>query len=280
MNWTEHIEPFHAELVATGRSTATARSYASDARKFCAWVDETPPPSEGVDDYGHRATAFVQELRVGGAPASSVLRYMASLRAFYRYLEPLTPVTPPFVGYRSPKPGRPVAHPLPNLKVDVDSMVLAAWRPHHKMLIGLCGYAGLRVSEARSMTPRSLIQDENGNHWLAVHGKGGTYREVPVTQELLAILRSVPVNNPDQPDVPIADRTARKVISDIAKRAEISRDVSSHDLRHTFGSEIYNKTKDLRVTQELLGHQSSQTTEGYTGVDAEAKRQAVMEALG
>jgi len=39
---------------------------------------------------------------------------------------------------------------------------------------------------------------------------------------------------------------------------------SAHQLRHWFGTSIYGSTHDLRLTQELMGHQSPVTTAGYT----------------
>jgi len=270
-----HIKLFHDSLLAAGRSEATASAYESDITKFFQWRQPT------THDYGDEANAFITELRKGGTASNgSILRYMSALRAFHRYLIGAGfAATTPFVNYRPPKQHRASAHPLPGMMVDVDAMIKASWRPHHKVLIGLCGYAGLRVSEARSITPRSVITDHEGNAWLAVYGKGGTYREVPVADELWTLLTDYAPAGPDDAYVQIGDRSARKAITQIACRAGITRDVSSHDLRHTFGTEIYSKTKDLRVTQELLGHSSSHTTEGYTGVAADSKRAAVMAAL-
>ena len=47
----------------------------------------------------------------------------------------------------------------------------------------------------------------------------------------------------------------------------------------TFGTVVYDKTKDLRVTQELLGHASPNTTERYTGISEETKQQAILAAV-
>lgn len=274
----DHLPGFEAHLLTQGRSPATARAYVADIRKFVDATDAT------VATYDTDAKSFVNGLRTNPSvttPVGSILRYMSAIRSFQRYLLSLgMAVAEPFEGYRGPKPVRASAHPLPGMMVDVDAMVKAAWRPHHKVLIGLCGYAGLRVTEARSVTPRSLMRDHEGHWWLTVTGKGGAYREVPVADELFALLDDNAPEDPDTPFVPVGDRQARKAITEVAKRAGVTRGVSSHDLRHTFGTEIYSKTKDLRVTQELLGHASSQTTEGYTGVNAEAKRSAVVKALG
>lgn len=264
---------FRDWLIAKGRSEATARSYASDVRKFLNRVGRPPSPL-AFDD---QCEEFINWERQGGAPSSTILRHMSTLRQYHKFLiyEGFD-VPAPFTDYKGPKVQKLTAHPLPGMMDDVHSMIKTAWRPHHKMLIGLCGYAGCRVSEARSITPRSLFQDSQGNWWVAIFGKGGAYREVPVMDDLLDLLNEYTPEGPDTPYVPVSDRAARHAITTIGERAGVERPVASHDLRHTFGSWVYGKTKDLRVTQELLGHADSKTTQGYTGVEQEAKRAAVM----
>ena len=267
------VDAFREDLVMRGRSPATATAYSNDVRKFVDWAE-----SNSDAEFGVAANQYINAQREGEMASASIVRSMSAIRAFRKFLigEGLPP-SEPFMNYKPPKRSRPTAHPLPHMMVDVDEMVRAAWRPHHKLLIGLCGYAGLRVSEARSVTPRSLYEDNDHEWWLAIHGKGGVYREVPVSDKLLALLVEYGGDpaTPDTPYVDIKDRAARKAITEIAERAGIERPVSSHDLRHTFGTDVYGRTKDLRVTQELLGHASSSTTEGYTGVAAAAKRAAI-----
>jgi integrase/recombinase XerD len=269
------VHPFGQSLIANGRSQATASAYTSDVRKFVNWIEVNHLGT--VENFDTLAAAYINAEREGEHNRNTVLRYMSSIRAFYNFLRSTGMELPePFVAYKGPKPVRASSHPLPGLMVDVDAMVLAAYRPHHKVLIALCGYAGLRVSEARSICPRSLFMDGEANWWLAIHGKGGVYREVPVSDQLLRVLADYGhASGPDVPYVDIKDRAARQAIKGVARRAGITRDVSSHDLRHTFGTTVYSRTKDLRVTQDLMGHASSATTEGYTKVSQGAKLGAI-----
>lgn len=271
---------FKAYLLRQGRSENTATAYASDVRKFQTWVAETYAQGEGPE-YGETCETFITSLRSTSASNASILRYMSALRHHYKFLvatEP-HPVTEPFTDYKGPRAQRATAHPLPGMMDDVHAMLKSAWRPQHEMLIALCGYAGCRVTEARSITPRSIMTDAQGFHWLTIVGKGGAYREVPIMDELFDLLSDHQPEGPDTPYVGISDRAARNAITVIGERAGVARSVASHDLRHTFGSWIYGKTKDLRMTQELLGHADSKTTQGYTHVEQDAKREAMMGML-
>lgn len=64
----------------------------------------------------------------------------------------------------------------------------------------------------------------------------------------------------------IDNRYVRAMIKRYAKRAGIEKDIHSHTLRHTFGTDLYRETKNLRMTQKALGHAHISTTEIYTHI--------------
>ena len=71
------------------------------------------------------------------------------------------------------------------------------------------------------------------------------------------------------------DRSARKCITSLGRKAGLSRAISSHDLRATFATILNDRNVNIRVIQELLGHSSVATTEIYTGVGMQALADAV-----
>ena len=73
--------------------------------------------------------------------------------------------------------------------------------------------------------------------------------------------------NDKSPLIPLEDRNARALVTSIGARAGIKGPVSSHDLRATFATELYNKTHNIRLVQTLLGHASVTTTQAYLGID-------------
>jgi site-specific recombinase XerD len=141
----------------------------------------------------------------------------------------------------------------------------------------MCGLIGMRVSEALSARPSWF--DFSGRVVL-IRGKGDKERRVPVSDEawdaLFDAVSHAFIEGNDRSVIRFRDRNARALITSIARRAGLRRHVASHDLRATFATEVYNKTRDQRVVQELLGHAQGSTTEVYIEVTMDKMRQAVI----
>jgi len=69
-----------------------------------------------------------------------------------------------------------------------------------------------------------------------------------------------------KPGKHISTRTVLAIFEQACKKAEISKDVSVHSLRHSFATYLLESGTDLKYIQELLGHKSSKTKEIYTHV--------------
>lgn len=143
-----------------------------------------------------------------------------------------------------------------------------------RALVGLCGLAGLRIGEALAMKVNwfnpSVMR-------LTVRGKGDKERVVPVSPrcwDSISEAYTLAMVG-DKKLIHYEDRSARKAITAIGRRAQLSRKIASHDLRATFATEVYNRTGNQRVVQELLGHANGSTTEVYIGVNQAAMVEAV-----
>lgn len=155
-------------------------------------------------------------------------------------------------------------------------MIEVATTQGQKTLIALCGMCGLRVAEALAVTFKDFtIQAEQVT--LTVRGKGDLTRHVPVNQEAYSVMIMSMVEQAltGLPIVGMKDRYARRCVTDLGVRAGLSRRIASHDLRATFATAVYNKTKDKYLVQKLLGHKDGKTTDGYLGLTEEQMKNGV-----
>lgn len=112
---------------------------------------------------------------------------------------------------------------------------------------------------------------------LRVRGKGDKERIVPISPRAWDAISDAYVRAMvgDKKLIHYEDRSARKAITNLGRKAGLCRPIASHDLRATFATEVYNKTLNQRVVQELLGHANGKTTEIYIGVNKYEMIQAV-----
>ena len=75
---------------------------------------------------------------------------------------------------------------------------------------------------------------------------------------------------------PIEDSYLRRMIADRAQKAGINKRVYFHLLRHTYLTRLYSQTKDLRLVQEVAGHEDIGTTQIYTHISGEDVRRAML----
>jgi len=178
------------------------------------------------------------------------------------------------VDFKLPSAPPPDPHPLPTGQSGVDAMMTAAPSLHQELLIGFGGKMGLRVSE--SITLRATDIDPL-KRAARVLGKGAKFRVLPVPASLEQLIAASVAKSGDMdaPLVPIANSTARSHVKQVALRAGFGSGVSSHDLRATFATEMYHRTKDIAVVQKWLGHSSPETTRRYVQVELDLMRAAL-----
>lgn len=150
---------------------------------------------------------------------------------------------------------------------------------HHAILILILIYsAGLRVGEV----VRLKIEDIDSERML-IHikqGKGRKDRYTMLSQVALKILRDYTTRyKPETWLFPggkenkhLTERSVQKVFENALQKARIKKNVSVHSLRHSFATHLLENGTDLRYIQELLGHESSKTTEIYTHVSEKEVR--------
>ena len=143
---------------------------------------------------------------------------------------------------------------------------------------------GLRVSEAASLKI-SGIYFEDG--FVRIVGKGNKERIVPlgeVAAEAVAAYLEVRPGAVDD-DVLFISRLSRpmtrvaifNIVKKYVQKAGISKNVSPHTFRHSFATHLIEHDADLRVVQEMLGHENVTTTEIYTHIDTSTWHKDILE---
>ena len=134
--------------------------------------------------------------------------------------------------------------------------------PMMKCWLLLAALAGCRCQEIAGVAREDVYEETMRLH--IVHGKGDKERWAPLHPDILEALKALPMRAEGR----LWDETAASV-SRKGNRFLHDLGISStmHTLRHYFGTEVYRASKDLRLTQELMGHSSPQTTAVYAAAD-------------
>jgi integrase/recombinase XerC len=233
-----------------------------------------------------------------GLARSSTARAFSSVRSFFRFLDKNRLARNATIGtLQTPKLPRAVPKALS--EADMEELLdaapereRAAWIDLRDAAVLLLLYgAGLRISEALGLTKR-MVEGllTAGQDTLAITGKGGKTRLVPLLPQALEALRAYRDACPDLtalgPDDafflgarggPLDPAIVQKRVREIRHQLGLADSVTPHALRHSFATHLLGAGGDLRTIQELLGHASLSTTQRYTDVDA-ARLSAVYRA--
>ncbi len=158
--------------------------------------------------------------------------------------------------------------PLPNVltKEEVHALISQA-APDKQGLFAVMYYAGLRSSEARFLHRKNVFIDKK---IMIVRGKGNKQRIVPILQELEPYILAANKTGYlwTNPTTQEPWKDIRGSLAGAAKRAGIEQRVTPHLLRHCFGTHSTESGVGLRTLQKVMGHSTSQVTEGYVTLAA------------
>lgn len=272
-----HLKDYAVTLRATDRAPATQTAYLSDIGAFIAWAEEREVPRprdvsvKTLRDY----LAFMTER---GDERTSIIRRRASLRGYFSWLVQRGHLAEsPAARLSAPRPN----HRLPKIVVREQLDVLLdddwgddEWATLDRAVCEVLYGAGLRVSELCGLNVASVDFRQG---LLRVLGKGRKERLVPLHRRGLESVQlwihdaRDRVKSPDaDPDALFFNRRGNRLGPRDVRRIldhRISRGhVHPHALRHTYATHLLEGGADLRVVQELLGHESLTTTQIYTHV--------------
>lgn len=197
-------------------------------------------------------------------------RIISTLSSFYRFLYTQGTVTSnPLVGIDRPRIKQQEIKYLKHNQVlrlidSIDDL-------RDKLIVRTIYATGVRVSELCNMNIEDIDFDE---HTIRIRGKGDKIRIVFVDDDTLSdILKFIGnrIVGPlfvGQQGNHISSRAIQHIFKNYAPAG-----ITPHKIRHSYASELYKRSKNLRVVQENLGHSSIKTTEIYLHTDIDERRQ-------
>ena len=212
----------------------------------------------------------------------SQARLLSSLRSFCTWLvlegilkdNPCDKVDPPKLGKYLPSVLS--VDEVESIIGEVDTSTWAGLRD--KALLEVLYGCGLRVSEAVGLKVSCLYFDED---FVRVIGKGDKERLVPMGEMAKMALQAYLDQRPpafelEDSEMVFVNRfgktlsrvSAFKTVKKMALLAGVTKEISPHTFRHSFATHLIENGADLRLVQEMLGHESVATTEIYTHIDS------------
>jgi integrase/recombinase XerC/integrase/recombinase XerD len=206
--------------------------------------------------------------------AKTLNRLMSALSSFYRYLLTQGVVeTNPLLTVERPRiKGQEVRY----LKHDqVMALIESIDDLRDRLVVRIIYATGVRVSELCGINIEDIDPDEGT---VRVRGKGGKFRAVFIDRESLREIGEFIGTRTTGPLFPghlgenLSPRTVQHIFRNYAPPG-----ITPHKIRHSYASELYRRSKNLRVVQENLGHSSIKTTEIYLHTDLDERRRVYEE---
>jgi len=139
------------------------------------------------------------------------------------------------------------------------------------LLVELALKTGMRRSELANLEPKDIHSD----FLVVMNGKGGKDRIIPLAHRTAQRLQNfIGDMKPDEKVFKLKAPCISNKIRQLAKKAGIG-DFHTHTMRHKFATDLLEKGANIRVIQELLGHENLATTEVYLSLTDRGLRQAV-----
>ena len=265
-------------------SRNTVASYCSDIEKFLVWLDAAPDKvqPENILDYLSSRMQLSER---------SQSRMLSALRSFFNWML--------VEGYMNenpcdkvdmPKLGRYLPDVLSEEEVTaiIDSVDRSTWQGlRDRAILEVLYGCGIRVSEAVGLKISCLYFNDG---FIRVIGKGNKERLVPVNEMAQSALEAYLEVRPQPTDAESDDlvflnrfgrslsrQTMFKMVKTQALLADVRKEISPHTFRHSFATHLVEHGADLRVVQEMLGHESITTTEVYTHIESSTWHKAILE---
>jgi site-specific recombinase XerD len=278
------LPSFGAHLAGRKIRERTIATYHKVVRRFANYLGDESTIADVTSDSIGRYQGDRAHLA-----SATIARDLSGIRAYCRWcIRAKLRADDPTLDLEWPRRIEPIPRCLKARELRVLDTILAAPLPvlnvkqrhvraRDRRIVLLMLYAGLRLSEVPTLDWRDV--DLDARTLIVRDGKGGRDRALPIHARLVADLGQTPE---DKQRGAVAGHRDGKAISYKTVPHVFDRwlsgaglDISAHQLRHTFATQLLWAGADLRAIQRLLGHRSLATTERYLSVEMQQKEQAI-----
>ncbi len=278
-------------LLQKNYSEKTVENYRRDIDKFFEYIQK-----EGVlFDHVDRAIVrnFLTVELMNGISRRSCQRRMSALRSFYDFLQARNYVASnPFRAVSSPK--AEIAYPKTLYVEEVRSLLeenakrIDPLKDRDQAILELMYASGMRASEIVGLTLRDV---DHNSRTIRVFGKGKKERLVPFSKDASNAMKEYVAKSRPQLNAKnkaqvksdkfflnangkgLTVRGLEYILKQIDEKTGEYLGLHPHEMRHTFATHLLENGADLRLIQELLGHESINTTQVYTHVSQKALKE-------
>ena len=277
-------------LLEKGLSPHTIDAYMRDLQKLTDFVDEQHLSFITIEQ--HHLETFLADLYDYGIAPRSIARTISGMKSFFRFLL--------MDHYREDNPAEMMETPKTGLKLpvvltleEIDMLLgvidlSTAEGTRNYAIIETLYSCGLRISELTNLRFSDLYPDEG---FIRVEGKGSKQRLLPISEIALKKIgnwlpyrNQIAIQKGQEEMLFVSSRgkaisrvTVFYYLKRYAQMAGLQKKISPHVLRHSFATHLLERGANIRVIQEMLGHEKITTTEIYTHLDRHFLRQEIIE---
>jgi integrase/recombinase XerD len=264
MAYSDKIDNFRRWLTHRRYSENTVDAYTDAVRIFLKFMAGKTVEEINANDVIDFTTEYILKK---GYSASYQNQIINGIKLFFSTIEKRK-----LVIEEIQRPRRQKKLPSVLSKEEVKKILEAPINLKHRAMLSLIYACGLRRGELLKLKTQDILADRGLLH--IKQSKGKKDRVVPLSEKILDILRAYYKTH--RPTIwlfegqvagqPYSEKSLESVLKQAVSRARITKPVTLHWLRHSYATHLLESGTDLRYIQELLGHNSSRTTEIYTHV--------------
>jgi integrase/recombinase XerD len=265
------IEKFKHWLLSRRYSDSTIKTYTEALKSFLIFYNEKPVAEITNDDVIRYNNEYILNNNLSASYQNQIVN---AIKLFFTTVQETK--------IELDKIHRPKrAKLLPNVlsKEEVKLILNAHSNIKHKTMLSLIYACGLRRSELLHLKPADI--DSKRGIVIIRQGKGKKDRIAPLSDKILVMLRdyygtykpSTWLFEGQNSGESYSEYSLQSVLKQALNKVGITKPVTLHWLRHSFATHLLESGTDLRYIQELLGHNSSKTTEIYTHVSTKSIQQ-------